>query len=271
LNIIFQKNPLIENFYLNDFFFQLLDSKPESDIFVYRVSTSDFNINLIIIGIDTIASCGSLSNVDFVHFIWENFERFAFKKYSITLVPSTDDDASDPTRSFLKYYRAENEGWKDTAHCGMCLLEYKQAIQPCTNCVRTSNCSCNICRRQPPSLFALSARVLFNYVFNIERFELTADTTYDQYVYAVRSNRVNSSKLLPPEYPVIRVFFFFSGRLPQRQHHYHCPGRGSWKGEYQHKFESPEEAISYLVDLKDMLWCDFCENPLFFHPRVKNV
>jgi hypothetical protein len=158
LSIIFQKNPLIVNFYLNDFFFELLDSKPESDIFVYRVSTSDFNISLIIIGIDTISPYGSRSNVDFVLFIWQNFERFAFKKYSITLVPSTDD----PTLSFLKYYRAESEGWKDTTQCRMCLVEYKQAIQPCTYCVMASNCSCNICRRQPPSLFALSARVLFN-------------------------------------------------------------------------------------------------------------
>jgi hypothetical protein len=264
LDIIFQKYPLIENFYLNDFYFQLLDYNPDSDIFVYRVSADDFNISLIIIGVDTVSPCGPRSNVDFVHFIWQNFERFAFKKYSITLVPpSIDDGVNDPTLSFLKYYRAESEGWKDTAQCGVCLLEYKRAIQPCTDCVRTPDCTCNICRRQPPSLFALSARVVFNYVFNIERFELTADTTYDQYVYAVRSNRVHSSKLLPPEYPIIRMFFLFSQHLPQNQHHYHCPGRGTWNGAYLYKFGSPEDAISNLVALKDTLWCNFCEKPLF--------
>jgi hypothetical protein len=141
------------------------------------------------------------------------------------------------------------------------VLEYGQTIQPFTDCVMTSNCSCNICRRQPPSLFALSARVVFNYVFNVEHFELTVDTTYDQYVYAVRTNRVSSLKLLLPEYPIIRDFFLF-GRLPQR-HHCHCPGKGSWNGDYQHIFESHEEPISELVNLKDMLWCVFCENPLF--------
>jgi hypothetical protein len=129
------------------------------------------------------------------------------------------------------------------------------------------HCSCNICKRQPPSLFALSAWVVFNYVFNAEHFELTVDTTYDQYVYAVRTNRVSTLKLLPLEYPFIRVFILF-GRLPQK-HHYHCPGRLSWNGEYQHKFESHEEAISELVNSKDVFWCEFCEKPLFFPPSCK--
>jgi len=75
---------------------------------------------LVVFGIVTSSRCVPSSNVDFVHFIWQNFEQFAFKKYSITLLPS--EDASDPKIFYLKYYRAESDGWKDSAQCFTCRL-----------------------------------------------------------------------------------------------------------------------------------------------------
>jgi hypothetical protein len=75
-------------FLLKRFLFELLESQLQKDIHIYRVSTSEFNIILIILGIDTTSECGPRSNVDFVHFMWRSFERFAFKKYPIALVPS---------------------------------------------------------------------------------------------------------------------------------------------------------------------------------------
>ena len=38
-------------------------------------------------------------------------------------------------------------------------------------------------------------------VDNLARFELTPDTTYEQYVYAKESKEMNLDNLLPPEIP----------------------------------------------------------------------
>jgi len=38
------------------------------------------NMPVYILGIDTTKHCGPLSNIDLVHFVWENFIRFSYKK-----------------------------------------------------------------------------------------------------------------------------------------------------------------------------------------------
>ena len=87
---------------------------------------------LIVFGIDTSSRCGPSCNVDFVRLIWQNFEQFAFKKYSITLLPS--EDASDPKIFYLKYYKAESDRLKESAHCFTCRLDYRQTMQGFAHC-----------------------------------------------------------------------------------------------------------------------------------------
>jgi hypothetical protein len=96
-------------------------------------------------------------------------------------------------------------------------------------------------------------------------FKLTQNTTYQQYVYAVRSNLVTDRwRVQPPEFPLVEVSFHFH-RLPQRLHD-HCPGQGSRAGAYAYSFDNLDEAISELVECRDTFWCSFCEKPLFFPP-----
>jgi hypothetical protein len=136
-----------------------MESQPHLDIYTYHVSKSDFCILLIAFGIDSSTRWGPSSNIDFIRFMWQNFERFAFKKYAIALIPSTND-ARIPRLKFLKYYGAGSEGWEDSAQCGTCLLEYRQTVQPFTHCILPSNCFCNICSKQPPTLCASAAHAV---------------------------------------------------------------------------------------------------------------
>jgi len=79
-----------------------------------------------------------------------------------------------------------------------CVEDYQQSLKALSVCHLPDVCYCIICRLQPPSLRDLASHVVF---INVEHFELTVDTTFHQYVYAVKSKRVNFQKLLPPEYP----------------------------------------------------------------------
>jgi hypothetical protein len=128
----------------------------------------------------------------------------------MTLVPSVN--TSIPRLLNLTYYRTESDGWKASAHWNTCYKDYKRTLIPFCRCTNSINCSCNICRRQSPSLRDLAANVVYKYSFNLEHSELTQDMTYDLYVYAVNSKRFYDWKLLPPEYPRVDV-----------NYHYCCP------------------------------------------------
>jgi len=185
--LIFQKGPIeIGHFSLDEFHF--VNAEPHLDACCYYISKDDFSTRLIVFGIDTSPPCTPSSNVDIVHFVWQHFEQFNFKKYSVTPLPS--EDGSVPKMLYLKYHRTESDGWRDNARCLTCRLDYRRIMRCFTHCTLPANCSCNICVRQPPSLLASGSHIVFNHVFNLEQFELTVDTTYDQYVYALKSNRV---------------------------------------------------------------------------------
>ena len=87
------------------------------------------------------------------------------------------------------------------------------------------------------SLAASAADILFRFTFNLELFGLSSDTTYDLYLYAVRSDRVGRRRLLPPEYPFIRIAY--GSDRPGRIRPRHCPGGdGSWQGACTNTFSS---------------------------------
>jgi hypothetical protein len=67
-----------------------------------------------------------------------------------------------------------------------------------------NGCSCIMCKRQPPSLRDICSDIYFR---NIQNFELTVLTTFEQYVSAVNSEQVHFEQLLPPEFPLIRIRF----------------------------------------------------------------
>jgi len=71
-----------------------------------------------------------LSNVDLVHFVWENFIRFSYKKYALVLSPRGSN--AQPELLFLKHYRVDSGGWKDKARCDSCVESHQVMLLPFT-------------------------------------------------------------------------------------------------------------------------------------------
>jgi hypothetical protein len=159
--ILQRHDDYIEQFNIDEIEFLLIGFKPGYDVFQYVVSCENFSMIFLIIGIDTSRPCNPLSNVDFVHFIRDNYRRFNFKKYAITLLPSTT--LLLPQMLCLQYYRRKRDGWKDYGNCDDCVMENIHNLRHISDCCQLDICSCNICARQPPSLPHLATHVLFNY------------------------------------------------------------------------------------------------------------
>ena len=222
----------------------------------------DYNVPITVVGIDTTKKCGHLSNIDLVHFVWQNFLRFSYKKYAMVLSPRVP--AKLPKFLCLKHYRAESDGWKDLANCDDCVEWHMFVLNPFHSCDLSAECSCQICKRQPPSLSDSARHVLFNFTLHVDKFGFTSETTYEQYVYAIRcSNRVPQAKFLPPEAPVVRIWYRHDVNSPLKFHR-DCPGDGSWASQTERTYKFAEEMIEDLITHKQLFWCHHCEKGLFF-------
>ena len=122
MKLIFKKYRVeIQNFFLSNFHFKLLVAF--NDMCIYRVRLNKFSMTMSFIGIDADSRCDYRSNVDFVHFMWDNFERFSVSKITIILLPSDNKKPLFPhpfpipiltKLVYLKYYRAFSENcWTD--------------------------------------------------------------------------------------------------------------------------------------------------------------
>jgi hypothetical protein len=133
----------LDNFYIHGFLFEFSCADDDEDIFYYDISCGDFRMSFVFYGIDTTDNCDTPSNLDFVQFIWLNYECFNFAKYSLTFVRR--DYPSLPELLCLKYYRAESTGWTDSIHYGSCVARLQNRLHPVTRCLRPDDCSCTIC------------------------------------------------------------------------------------------------------------------------------
>jgi len=66
-------------------------------------------------------------------------------------------------------------------------------------------------------------------VHNLTHFQLTSDTTYEQYVYAIESIEADMHNLLPPEFPEVWIWFRYNHPDFEQKFHRDCPGAGDWK------------------------------------------
>jgi hypothetical protein len=137
-------------------------------------------------------------------------------------------------------------------------------MQTHIGCIRpdSASCFCNICRRKPTSLLDSASHILFRCVLDLERFELNCFTTNTQYRYAVQSGRVDDLRLLPPEFPLIRIkcrFHTFENKF-----HECCPGIGEWNTEMAASFVNVEAAVQSLVNDERQYWCNHGDRGLFF-------
>ena len=159
-------------------------------------------MKVFVFGIDVSTRCGPLSNVDFTYFVWQNFESISSKQYAITLIPSDIysfstpslidlTSLSTPRMLCLKYQRAASDGWKDASNCDICVEQYQACVITQCGCNLSEACFCSICLRQPPSLFGSGLHVYTKMVHILTNFQLTSDTAYEQYVYAIESTEAD--------------------------------------------------------------------------------
>ena len=100
----------------------------------------------------------------------------------------------------------------------------------------------------------------------LAQFELTPDTTYEQYVYANESKEMDLDNLLPPEFPEVRIWFRYDHPDFEQKFHRDCPGAGVyvWHVEMCHSFSSVATAIHNLASEEGTYWCHYCRRGLFF-------
>jgi hypothetical protein len=63
---------------------------------------------------------------------------------------------------------------------------------------------------------------MLNYVFNLDRFELTFATTYQNYMYAVESNSFSVEQIVPDTFSTINSDHRVIDGLPGLKFHTHC-------------------------------------------------
>ena len=202
-----------------------------------------FSTIMFFLDVDPDSRCDYRSKVDFVHFIWDKFERFSIRKFAITIIRS--DNVPAPlnlpvalpcsTRLlYFKYYMAASDSlWMDRKNCGEYIIKNRRSLKFISRCRRPgSGCSCIICKRKPPSLRDICSDIHFR---NIRHFELTTFATFNQYVNAVESVLVPFWQLISPGFPLIRISFCYNSF--ETKFHHDCPGEGSWPGQISRTFE----------------------------------
>jgi hypothetical protein len=132
LKTIFQKHFrgfYVEQFNMNEFKFTLIGIMPRYNVFRYTMFCGDFTMTLLLVGVDVTRFCNPFYNVDFVHFFWDNYRSFSFKKYAITVLPPPSSSIAEPRMLWLQYYRAKSNGWRDSGNCDDCVTEHALSLR----------------------------------------------------------------------------------------------------------------------------------------------
>ena len=98
-------------------------------------------------------------------------------------------------------------------------------------------------------------------------FELTPDTTYEQYVYTNESLEVEVYNLLPPEFPDVRIWFRYHHPVFEQKFHRDCPGAGAWHVEIYHSFSNVFAAIDSLAS-EEETYCVIVAVVVFFSQHM---
>ena len=99
-------------------------------------------------------------------------------------------------------------------------------------------------------------------VHNLTHFQLTSDTTYEQYVYAMESIEAVIHTLLSPDFPEVRIWFRYNHPDCEQKFNRVCPGAGDWHTETCHTFSNFFTAIDSLANEEGTFWCHYCRRGL---------
>ena len=113
-----------------------------SDRRFYNVTLGDSSMRVMVYPIDTVGSAiGSLCNLDFLNFVWDNLAAFSFLKFGIIAFPVRNR----ATILYVEHHRARSDGWQSTALCDTCTRLRREDWYFWYNCARTPECRCVIC------------------------------------------------------------------------------------------------------------------------------
>jgi len=163
---------------------------------------------MFFLGVDLDSRCDYRSNVDFVNlfgiilsgFLYENFPLLFFHWATYPFLNLSGALPCNTRLLYLKYYRAFSDIlWIDRKNCSECIIKNRWSLKLLSSCWRPEcDCSCIICKRQPPSLRDICSEIYFR---SVGHFKLNTLTTYNQYVNAI------DSRLVPSWQPSSRIFF----------------------------------------------------------------
>ena len=146
---------------------------------------------------------------------------------------------------YVQHHRARSDGWQSTALCDPCARMRRDDWYLWYNCARTPPCRCVSCVRQPPSLKTSAAHVVFHIVLSPERFRVSRVTTFDHYVYAFHSERVQFPQLLP-RFGVFRQLSHPIDSAGRRYHLHHAPSESTFVASYYLTFYLASDAVCSL-------------------------
>ena len=251
VRLIFRKGPnVIHNLVISLFHFELLQTLNDSCI--YRVRLGHFNTIMCFVGMDAASRCDYRSKLIscilfgkiLSGFLYENLPLLFFLRTTYPLHSTYRSLCPPAPGSCILNITRQSAivcGWIERIVA--CIIRNRRSFKFLSSCLRPeSDCSCIICKRQPPSLLTYVSEIYFRNI----HFELTAFTTFNQYVNAIDSRLVPSCQLLPAGYPSIRTSFRYDS-LKTKFHH-DCPGKVSWHDQISRKFEDISDAYLALAD-----------------------
>jgi len=171
--------------------------------------------------------------------------------------------AAPPELLFLRHFRVPSDGWKDSDNCDACTDQQQTMLLPYHEFDLSQECTCKMCTRQPPSLADSARHVIFNYSLHINRFQLESVTPYDLYVFATRSLEVPLKALLPPEEPMITIWYCTDIYSPFRFYRDFLGAR-TWLTQSEKFYHSQQAMVDDLVRHRNFIWCCHCDRGLFF-------
>jgi hypothetical protein len=186
-----------------------------------------------------------------------------FRRHALTFLPTPGDTNS--RLLCLRHYRVSSEGCTFTSRCGPCSAAFQEGCRHLVgNVAPEEPCSCNVCKRQPPTLLDMASRTVFTVTRNVDRFRLTRNVTHSEFVHSVNSGWASVDRGLPPDYPDITVRYRYHTGSGFPFHPY-CNPSLDWHVSATRTFGSPEEAISELAQ-RLILVCGVCEAAVLQKP-----
>ena len=254
-----------------DLLFMEKYSIPGSNIF-YTARYGGIALPVRFFCVESVEPCGPRSSLDFVHFVWSTFAYYC-TNYAMVVLPS---QTFGNKLIYIRHYKAEVQG-DESRCCSDCLLyipepRYTYDIE----CRKPEKCTCTLCLKQPISLKSAASEIVFRLVYNLDKFCFDQDTTYQQYIFAVRYGVSLSIEQLIPFtlFPYVLTFrFVFYDDASQRQYHEHCASGVNvrsgtrWMNSLRYQFEQPTDFVGCVAQLKSIFWCAHCEKALFSIPR----